>query len=275
MTGSQEVAGSSPAVSTITRQNNKKAGLIFFQKNFQGSDNKFRYKLIPVSNYIKNLIRQGEHQKLDFKYEISDARKIARTLVAFSNTDGGKLLIGVKDNGTLKGIRSDEEFYMIESAAHLYSKPKIAFKWTNWTIEDKTILEVTIPKGKANTIYYAPDKDKKWKAYVRIYDQNIMANYILLQVWRRHNMKRGTYIQYTNKEKLLLDYLKANKMISLSKFCRIAKISRKDAEKVLIKLILFRIIEIVFTKTVTYYQLTENMEVDTRKPYFIFKASVE
>ena len=50
-----------------------------------------------MSKYIQNLIEQGENQMLDFKFEISDARKIARTLVAFSNTDGGKLLIGVKD----------------------------------------------------------------------------------------------------------------------------------------------------------------------------------
>ena len=49
-----------------------------------------------MSQHIKNLISQGEHQQLDFKYEISDSKKIARSLVAFANTDGGKLLIGVK-----------------------------------------------------------------------------------------------------------------------------------------------------------------------------------
>jgi predicted HTH transcriptional regulator len=49
--------------------------------------------------YIKNLIAEGEGQELDFKYHVSSASKIARTLVAFANTDGGRLLIGVKDNG--------------------------------------------------------------------------------------------------------------------------------------------------------------------------------
>lgn len=46
---------------------------------------------------------------LDFKFEISDSKKIARSLVAFANTDGGRLLIGVKDNGVISGIRSEEE----------------------------------------------------------------------------------------------------------------------------------------------------------------------
>ena len=224
-----------------------------------------------MSNYIKNLILQGEHQQLDFKYEISDSRKIARTLVAFANTEGGKLLIGVKDNGVIKGIRSDEEFYMIEAAAHLYSRPKIEFSWKNWTIEDKSVMEINIPKSMHNTIYYAPDKEKKWKAYIRINDQNIMANNILLQVWKRQQKKRGTYIKYSNKEKILFDYLKTNQRITVSKFCRIAKISRADATKTLINLILFHIVEIVFTDTLTYYQLSpDNKQEKNRQSYFAY-----
>ena len=43
---------------------------------------------------IEELISQGEHQQLDFKFEVSDSKKIARTLSAFANTDGGRLLIG-------------------------------------------------------------------------------------------------------------------------------------------------------------------------------------
>ena len=56
-------------------------------------------KLLTDTDYIHALIAEGEHQQQDFKFEISDARKIAKTLSAFANTDGGRLLIGVKDNG--------------------------------------------------------------------------------------------------------------------------------------------------------------------------------
>lgn len=69
------------------------------------------------SDYIHALIAQGEHQQQDFKFEISDICKIAKTLSAFANTDGGRLLIGVKDNGKIAGVRSEEEQYMIEAAA--------------------------------------------------------------------------------------------------------------------------------------------------------------
>mgnify|MGYP000599236676 CR=1 FL=1 len=69
-------------------------------------------KLLTDTDYIHALIAEGEHQQQDFKFEISDARKIAKTLSAFANTDGGRLLIGVKDNGKIAGVRSAEEKYM-------------------------------------------------------------------------------------------------------------------------------------------------------------------
>ena len=97
---------------------------------------------------IKTLITQGEHQQLDFKFEISDAARIARSLVAFANTDGGKLLIGVKDNGVIRGIRSDEEKYMLENAAQNYCQPEVAFSAKEWEIDEKVILEVDIPFSK-------------------------------------------------------------------------------------------------------------------------------
>ena len=94
---------------------------LLFLKLMESSDQK----------YLRSLIAEGEHQQLDFKFEINDARKIARTLSAFSNTDGGRLLIGVKDNGRISGVKSDEEYYMVESAASLYCKPEVKFESRN------------------------------------------------------------------------------------------------------------------------------------------------
>ncbi|HPI85755.1 MAG TPA: ATP-binding protein, partial [Bacteroidales bacterium] len=101
-----------------------------------------------MPDYITRLIAGGESQTLDFKFEVSDFRKIARTLVAFSNTDGGRLLVGVKDNGSIAGVRSEEEYYMIEGAARLYCRPEIMFSVKEWQADRKKILEVIIDRGK-------------------------------------------------------------------------------------------------------------------------------
>ncbi|MDE6832131.1 MAG: ATP-binding protein, partial [Muribaculaceae bacterium] len=74
---------------------------------------------------MQRLIDEGEHEQQDFKYLISDARKIARSISAFANHSGGRLLIGVKDNGTIAGVRSEEDIYMIEQAADLYCSPRV------------------------------------------------------------------------------------------------------------------------------------------------------
>ena len=80
-----------------------------------------------MKNYLRKLIDGGENQQLDFKYCVSDSRKIAKTLSAFSNSDGGRLLIGVRDNGSIAGIQSDEEIYMVDTAAHVFCRPEINY----------------------------------------------------------------------------------------------------------------------------------------------------
>ena len=109
---------------------------------------------------FQKLIQQGEHQQLDFKFEVSDARKIARSMVAFANTDGGTLLIGVKDNGAIAGVRSEEEIYMIDAAATLYCKPEVKFSVKTWSELGKNVLEVNIPKS-LSTPHYAKDDNGK------------------------------------------------------------------------------------------------------------------
>ena len=58
--------------------------------------------------YLQSLISEGEHQQQDFKYRVSDALKLAKSVSAFANTDGGRLLIGVRDDGNMSGVRDEE-----------------------------------------------------------------------------------------------------------------------------------------------------------------------
>jgi predicted HTH transcriptional regulator len=213
------------------------------------------------THYIQKLILQGEHQQLDFKFEIADSRKIAKTFVAFANTDGGKLLIGVKDNGKIAGVRSEEEKYMAEAAATMYCSPNVSFEYNEWVIDGKKVLEVTIHKG-TDRPYYAQNEDGKWKVYVRVNDQNILANKVLVNAWKRKARPEGTYINYTDKEKILLTYLEENKTISLSKFRKLAKISAYKAENILTNFLALDIIDIEISEKQIYYKLSDSSGED-------------
>lgn len=207
-----------------------------------------------MSRYIRELIDQGEHQTLDFKFEISDARKIARTLSAFSNTDGGKLLIGVKDNGKIAGVRSEEEYHMMEAAAGMYCKPEIRFRVNRWNILGKTILEVDIPPLMSPPCL-AQDTDLQWKAYIRVGDQNFLAGNVMMKVWNKGNRKKGILLEYSDAEEILLDYLKDHPEITQSGFCRLARIRESQAEKILSDLIVLEVIGIKISEKGAVYSL--------------------
>lgn len=210
-----------------------------------------------MSKHIQKLIEQGENQQLDFKFEISDSRKIARTLVAFANTEGGTLLIGVKDNGIIAGIRSDEEAHMVQAAIQMYCKPKIKYEVKEWEIEGKTILEVKILPGKS-AIYYAQNQNGRWLAYLRKMDQNLLAPRVILNVWKKQSRRQGIKINYGETEHILLNYLKNHPSITLGQFCRLAKISRHRAESILVDFIVLEIIDVIFTERAISYQLSES-----------------
>lgn len=209
-----------------------------------------------MNAYIQKLILQGEHQKQDFKFQVNDSRKIARTLSAFANTYGGKLLIGVKDNGVVAGVRSEEEFYMIEAAAQMYCKPTIDFAHRTWNADGKTVLEIDIPPLEKKPCF-AENEPDKWMAYIRVKDQNILATTLQLKLWKRKNSNNGTFIRYSEKEKLLLQYLEEHPFITIGKYCKLASIPRYLAENLIVNLMLTDIIEMGQNEKMSWFRLKD------------------
>jgi predicted HTH transcriptional regulator len=207
---------------------------------------------------IKLLINQGEHQQLDFKYEITDAARIARSLAAFANTEGGKLLIGVKDNGVIRGIRSDEEIYMLENAAQNYCQPEVKFTTKEWEIEDKIVLEADIPYSK-KFIHKAPDNDGDYKAYVRVDDQNLLANGVLLKVWQKRKKNQKIRFVYTKPVQEVLFYLREHPFILFDKAKEVSGLNKYKTEHLLSDLILLEVIDMEFSETSEIFKLNSDI----------------
>lgn len=206
--------------------------------------------------YIEGLISQGEHQQLDFKFEITDSRKIAKTLVAFANTDGGRILIGVKDNGRIAGVRSDEEYYMIDAAASMYCKPEIKFENYQRSVAGKTVLEIIV-HASSQKPHYAQDENKKWLAMHRVDDQNLVASPILLQVWKRERRATGTFLEFSDKEQLVLDFLKQEVISSIDNLCENIPLKKRMISQVLVNLVSLKVIEMIFTEKGAFYRLSD------------------
>lgn len=214
---------------------------------------------------IEAWIEEGEHQQLDFKFEVSDSKKIARTLSAFANTDGGRLLIGVKDNGAIAGVRSEEEYYMIEAASRMYTRPEVPFTATRWEVNGRTVLEIYIAPS-PDRPHAAPDKDDLYKAYIRVADENILANEVLVMAWKKKKRPDGTLLKVSQPVELLLGFLDTHPAISLSQFCRLARIRYQAARNILSDLLAMDTLRYVVSDKRILYQLHTPAHSQTAPP---------
>lgn len=204
---------------------------------------------------IRKLLDQGECEVLDFKREVSSEHKIAKTMVSFANNRGGKLLVGVNDNGSIGGIAPAEEKFMLEKAAGFCCKPALEVEIHEWQIGKKTILEVDIPKGNKKP-YYALGEDGKWWAYIRVGDQSLLASKVVLDVLKREGNDENTLIEYTSMERELLQYLEKNGRINLAQYCKLLNISRRRATRILVNLIRVGVIRAHNTEKTEFYTLS-------------------
>ncbi|MBQ9584540.1 MAG: ATP-binding protein [Muribaculaceae bacterium] len=197
--------------------------------------------------YIESLIEQGEHEHQDFKYQITDARKIARSISAFANNGGGRLLVGVKDNGNIAGVSSDEEIYMIEQAAQMYCQPEQQVHFKIYRVAGKNVLKVDIDEANDKPVK-APDDKGQWRTYYRVADENVLASGTHVKVMQLDSSPtpQDVVINLTEKEQLLLDYLQSHGGITLSGFERLAHISFHAAQHTIVKLCEMGIVEIQY-----------------------------
>ncbi|WP_448698847.1 helix-turn-helix domain-containing protein [Mucilaginibacter sp. AW1-3] len=202
---------------------------------------------------IKKLISEGESVSLDFKKTITSCEKIARTMVSFANNKGGRLLIGVYDDGTIKGVKSeDEERYMITRAAHLFARPALEPVFEEIYVDDKLVLVVDIPPSPEKP-HYALAEDGKWWVYIRVKDKSVLASKIVVDVLKRSVQDEGVLIEYSTKEKALLEYLDTNERINIKEYCQLLKMTRRGAQRIIVNLALSGVIRIHTTEKEEYY----------------------
>jgi predicted HTH transcriptional regulator len=202
---------------------------------------------------IKKLIFEGEGVSLDFKKTITRCDKIAKTIVAFANNKGGRLLIGVADDGTIPGVKfEEEEKYMITKAIQQYIRPVLEPVFEEVYVDDKLVLLVNIESSDTKP-HYALGEDGKWWVYVRVKDKSVLASKIVVDVLKRSADERGVLIEYSANEKTLLEYLQEHNRIDIKEFCKLLTISRKTAQRILVNLALSGVISIHTTEKEEYY----------------------
>jgi predicted HTH transcriptional regulator len=202
---------------------------------------------------LKRLIFEGEGVSLDFKKTITSCEKIAKTMVSFANNVGGRLLIGVLDDGTIKGVKSeDEERYMITKAANFFTRPALEPIFEEVYYDDKLVLIVDIPQSNLKP-HYSLAEDGKWWVYIRVKDKSVLASKIVVDVLKRSADDKGVLIEYSSKEKALLEHLESTERITVKEFCEMLNIGRRRAQRIFVNLVLSGVIRIHTTEKEEFY----------------------
>lgn len=208
---------------------------------------------------LSSLISQGEHIRQDFKFRIDDQLKIARTLCAFANTEGGRLLIGVKDNRKISGCNPEEEFHMIEGAATLFCQPPVHFHHKIWQEEFKLILEIYVDKS-SEVLHKSKDENGRWKSFVRIDDHTMVAGKIIEGVWKEKKKPHSRPEKFTEDEISFLRLISEKGPISLSKLYKLSGLAFRKTERLLILSISWGLVTYVHENSTMLFQSTEQFD---------------
>ena len=194
---------------------------------------------------LRKLVYQGEGPHLEFKQKASHPEKVIKEIIAFANTDGGVLLIGVEDGGAISGVKyPEEEILVIQQSLQKTCRPAISFEETVIAItENRFVVRFDIPLSSRRPHYNILSNDLK-ESYVRASDMTIKASREMVEILRRAKQKKDIRFNFGEPEKQLMEYLELHKTITLSEYRKLANLNRFRAAKKLILLVLANVLKI-------------------------------
>ncbi|MEM7550273.1 MAG: RNA-binding domain-containing protein [Bacteroidota bacterium] len=219
---------------------------------------------------LRKLVSQGEGQHLEFKRKVNFPKKILREMIAFANTSGGCLLIGVNDDLNLSGVKyPDEEIYVLNEVLEKNCKPHFEYEIETIQIaSNKYIIKYNIPVSEDRPHYLIESfKPFRRYPYVRLGDQSIKASREIAEIIRRGAEDLDVQFSYGEHEKILFQYLEDHHKITLERFQTLTNLPKKDASSKLINLVLAKVLQILPDGKEDYYLFKNNLP-DTSHSYF-------
>ena len=130
----------------------------------------------------RDIMFSGESKNIEYKLTLPDkSEKYIKTIVAFANSQGGKLIIGVDDKThQVVGVDDDNLFRLMDGIANAVSDscvPQIIPDIEPQTIDGKTVIVVTVEVGK-NRPYYL--KSKKQNLRLQSQKDVFPSEYLLI-----------------------------------------------------------------------------------------------
>ncbi|MFB6231650.1 MAG: helix-turn-helix domain-containing protein [Salinibacter sp.] len=189
---------------------------------------------------LEQLVDLGEGLSLEFKRRVPQPQRIAKEVVALANTRGGRIVLGVNDDGTVAGIdHASEERFLLRQAVEAHCQPPVDYETERVVVEPRCdVLVVTIPESdeKPHLVVADGAPEEQGAVYVRVEAKSMEASPETVQELREQRQKSGTTFEFGETESLLMRYLDDYGRISVSQLAQLADISPEQASQTLLRL---------------------------------------
>jgi len=143
-----------------------------------------------MKSHIENICQKPKSRRLEFKEKFPKGDQFAKTVIAFANGAGGKIIFGVKDRPRqITGLRDEDIFLLEEHIANHISDhclPNIILEIYIQFIDNKNIGILHFPASIDLPVYRCPEA---CKAFIQ---KNIALSSTIGEIYRQVNYRIAT-----------------------------------------------------------------------------------
>ncbi|GEM_PF-3325628 len=190
---------------------------------------------------LKDILSAGENLHQAFFENCDDSLEVARTLCAFSNTEGGTLYFGIKKNGKITGVDPEQERHNI---LILIKEKCEKIKDINFHISQdgfKLVLEVNVLSSFHKPIHVLNFNLNE--IYIRNGNLNIKANKIIQNFWKYSVNKYLKTEVLSENELEVLNFIMLNPFSSLNKIHKGISFSMDTIDFIIVRLLYCKMIQ--------------------------------
>lgn len=210
---------------------------------------------------LKELISEGESLTLEFKRKFTTPEKIARELIAFANTSGGWLLIGVDDDQFAVGVESEkEEIALLEDVCENSIEPPLhpMIEVVQIHHVDVVVVRVEESMNKPHHLLTTVQSDMfhHGAVYIRQADKSIQAGKEMIKILEgQRDDAEPVTMSIGKHEKHLFEFLEQHERITAKQYADLCNISEHRAMRLLVRLVRIGMIFIHTHEKTPYYTL--------------------
>lgn len=207
---------------------------------------------------LTQLVSLGEGRQLEFKRRVPRAERIAKEVIAMANTDGGRLLLGVDDDGSIVGVRdAEEEEFALREALTAHCDPPVTFTTGRIPVTGRRdVIIVGVPSSQQKPHFLLNGGGTGDRiAYVRVRDMSVEASKEAVRLMRVSDGVDSVLFEFGEKEQMLMRYLDKYGRITVAQFAKLANIPARRASQTLVLLTRADVLRLHVSENSDYFTL--------------------